>query len=49
MDLGGKEEKVRVPTSWIGVTNSTEDQQFDIVARKVDLEDVKVVGSCNRF
>ena len=49
LDLGGKEEKVRVPTSWIGATKSTEDQEFDIVARKVDVEDVKVVGSCNRF
>jgi hypothetical protein len=45
LDLGGKEEKVRVPTAWLGPT-AREDQEFEIMARRVDVEDVNVIGPC---
>jgi hypothetical protein len=47
LDFDGKEEKARIPTSWLGPTASNKDQEFDIVARKIDVEDVRVLGACN--
>jgi hypothetical protein len=44
LDLKGREEKARVPTAWLGV--GALDAEFDIVAHKVDVENVRVVGSC---
>ena len=50
LELGGKEEKVRVPTSWLGPASSHDDhQEFDILGQKVDVDDIKVLGACNRF
>jgi hypothetical protein len=45
LELGGKEDKVRVPTSWLGPAKS-EDHEFDIVARRIHPDDVDVVGAC---
>jgi hypothetical protein len=47
LDLGGKEEKARIPTSWLGGTASNKDQEFDIVARRIDVDEVRVLGACN--
>ena len=46
LELGGKKEKARVPVSWIGPT-SKRDQEFDIVARRIDVEKVRVIGDCD--
>jgi hypothetical protein len=46
LELDGKEEKARVPTSWLGVPNGDKDREFDIVARHVDVEHVRVLGAC---
>jgi hypothetical protein len=44
LKLGDKEEKARVPTAWLGVARS--EGEFDIVARKIDVDEVKVLGAC---
>ena len=44
MKLGGKTEKARVPTSWLG-TNADEGD-VTIVSRKVDVDKVKALGAC---
>jgi hypothetical protein len=45
LDLGGKTEKARVPTSWLGASAS--EGEFDLVARKIHVDDVKVLDACN--
>jgi hypothetical protein len=44
LKLGGKTEKARVPTALLGAPQGEGD--FDIVARKIDVDDVKVLGAC---
>jgi len=44
MKLGGKTEKARVPTSWLGA--KADEGEVKIVSRKVDVDKVKVLGSC---
>lgn len=48
LDLDGREEKARVPTAWLGPRGSSGDYEveLDIVARKVDVENVRVLGPC---
>jgi hypothetical protein len=46
LELDGKEEKARVPTSWLGVPSGDRDREFEIVARHVDVENVRVLGAC---
>jgi hypothetical protein len=43
MKLGGKTEKARVPTAWLG---SRSDEDIEIVSRKVDVDEVKRLGAC---
>jgi hypothetical protein len=47
LDLAGREEKVRVPTAWLSA-DTPRKAEFDIVARKIDVDDVRVLGACNR-
>ena len=47
LDLDGKEEKARVPTSWLRGTGADRDQEFDIAVRRIDVDDVSVLGACN--
>jgi hypothetical protein len=44
LKLDGKTEKARVPTSWLGPHRGEDD--VDIVARKINVDDVKVLGAC---
>lgn len=46
LDLGGEEEKLRVPSSWLGTAGSEKDQEFDIIGRRIDIDDVRVIGAC---
>ena len=53
LELDGKDEKIRVPTSWLETPSvarasrgADDDVELKIATRKVDIEDVKVVGSC---
>jgi hypothetical protein len=44
LDIDGHEEKVRVPTAWLGA--APDDAEFTIVAREVDVDDIRVLGPC---
>jgi hypothetical protein len=45
LDLGGREEKVRMPASWFD-NPVPDDLEINFIARKVDVEDVRVLGAC---
>jgi hypothetical protein len=44
LKLDGKTEKARVPTAWLGASRG--EGEIDIVARKIDVDSVKVLGAC---
>ena len=46
LDLDGQKETARVPTSWLGPGAPRRDREFDIVARRIDVKDVRVLGAC---
>jgi hypothetical protein len=53
LELDGDEDTIRVPTSWLSrssvaraATGGDDDVEIDIATRKVDIDDVKVVGRC---
>jgi hypothetical protein len=53
LKLDGKEETIRVPSTWLEHPRAAardrdndEDREIEIATRKVDLKDVKVLGSC---
>ena len=46
MDLDGRKEKARVPTSWLRGTGADRDQEFEIAARRIDVDEVRVLGAC---
>jgi hypothetical protein len=43
LKLGGKTEKVRMPTAWVATRGEDE---IDIVSRKVDVDKINVLGAC---
>jgi hypothetical protein len=45
--LDGKNDKARVPTSWLRGTGADNDREFKIVARRIDVDDVRALGACN--
>ena len=47
LDIDGRKEEARVPTSWLGAVAPGE-ATFKIVAREVDVEEIKVLGACGR-
>lgn len=47
LELGGKKEKARMPTSWLRGTGADKDQEFQIAARRIDVNDVRVLGACS--
>jgi hypothetical protein len=44
MKLGGDTEHARVPTAWLGAPR--DEGKVDIVARKIKIKDVEVLGVC---
>jgi hypothetical protein len=44
IELDGDEDKVRVPTAWFGIP--VRDKEYNIIARKIDVDDVRVLGPC---
>jgi hypothetical protein len=44
LKLDGKTEKARVPSAWLGAPRG--EGEFDIVARKIDVDKVTVLGAC---
>jgi hypothetical protein len=47
MHLDGKKEEAKVPNAWLGPSAGDKDQKLDIVARRVDVKDIDVVGACH--
>lgn len=47
LKLDGDKEEVRVPSAWLGAAAPNRDREFDIMARRIDVENVKVLGPCN--
>jgi len=47
LNLEGKKEKARVPTSWLRGIGSERDQEFEIATRRIDVDDIRVLGACN--
>jgi hypothetical protein len=46
LDLDGDKERARIPTSWLRGTGADRDQEFEIVARRVDVDAVHILGAC---
>lgn len=46
LQLDGKTEEAKVPSSWLNEWASQKDQKFEIVARRVDVKKISVIGSC---
>jgi hypothetical protein len=52
LELDGDDETIRVPTAWLErssvgrVSRDDDDIDIEIATRKVDINDVKVLGSC---
>lgn len=47
-DVGGREAKVQVPSSWLGPLTPGKDAEFDVLVRTVDVEKVTALGACSR-
>lgn len=45
LELEGREEQMRVPTAWLS-PGTPREQEFEIAARKVDVDEVRVLGPC---
>jgi hypothetical protein len=44
---GGKEQKATIPTAWLKGTGLDKDQEYDIIARRIDVDDVRLIGACS--
>ncbi len=47
LTLDGKKEKARVPTSWLRSRDRDEDHDVDIVARKIEVKHIDMLGACD--
>jgi len=48
LDLDGETQEARVPIAWLGPGVADHDMEIDFMARKIDVEDVEVLGPCGR-
>ena len=46
LSLKGHTEEAKVPTAWLNPDAGRHDEEFQIVARRIDVKKVKVLGSC---
>ena len=46
LHLDGKTEEAKVPSSWLNEWANPKDQKFEIVARRIDVKKVNVLGAC---
>jgi hypothetical protein len=48
VDIDGRREKTRVPSSWFRQPAGDDDdeKEFRIVGRRIDVEDVRIIGAC---
>jgi hypothetical protein len=48
LDIDGAQEKARFPSSWFRGIDVDNEKEFEIVTRKIDVDEVRVVGPCNQ-
>ena len=48
LKFDGKKETAKLPTPWFAAPNSNDEREYDVVVQKVDVDEVKVLGACNR-
>ena len=46
LTLRDDQEEIRLPVSWFGGNVPRDEKEFDIITRRIDVDDVRVVGSC---
>jgi hypothetical protein len=46
LTLRDDREEIRLPVSWFGTAVSKDEKEFDIIARRIDVDEVRVVGTC---
>jgi hypothetical protein len=48
LEFAGKKEKVRIPTPWFSAARSGDERDYQVIVQRVDVDDVRVVGNCDR-
>jgi hypothetical protein len=48
LKFAGKTEKARIPTPWFNAGRDGEDREYQVAVQRVDVEDVRVLGTCDR-
>jgi hypothetical protein len=48
LKFAGKTEKARIPTPWFSTGRDGEDREYQVAVQRVDVDEVKVVGTCDR-
>jgi len=48
LKFDGKKETAKLPTPWFAAPDAKDERAYDVVVQKVDVDDVKVIGACNR-
>jgi hypothetical protein len=48
LKFAGKTEKARIPTPWFSAARDEKDKEYQVAVQRVDVEDVRVIGSCDR-
>jgi hypothetical protein len=48
MNLRGTKETAEIPTRWLRGTGLDIDREFEIVGRRLDVDDVRVMGACRQ-
>jgi hypothetical protein len=46
MNLRGTKETARIPTHWLHGTGLDIEREFEIVGRRLDVDDIRVIGVC---
>jgi hypothetical protein len=46
MNLRGTKETARIPTRWLHGTGLDIEREFEIVGRRLDVDDIRVIGVC---
>jgi hypothetical protein len=48
MNLDGTKEMAEIPTRWLRGTGLEFEQEFEIVGRRLDVDDIRVMGACRQ-
>ena len=48
LEFPGHKEKARIPTPWFSTARSGDERDYQVVVQRVDVDDVRVLGTCER-